>query len=76
MVKIIDFDDSFKLSKEERDTLLQFANESDSTKIIKYLKKIELKNKINNRIIFICTILAAIFSGISAISVIIELFLH
>ena len=72
----MDFDDSFKLSKEERDTLLQFANESDSTKITKYLKKIELKNKINNRIIFICTILAAIFSGISAISVIIELFLH
>ena len=72
----MDFNDSLKLSKEERDILLQFANESDSTRIIKYLKKIEEKNKFNNRLILICTILAAIFSGISAISVIIELFLH
>ena len=71
----MDFNDSLKLSKEERDILLQFANESDSTRIIKYLKKIEEKNKFNNRLILICTILAAIFSGISAISVIIELFL-
>lgn len=72
----MNFDDPIKLSKEELDALLQFANESDSTRIIKYLKKIEEKNKFNNQLILICTILAAIFSAISAISVIIELFLH
>lgn len=66
-----DENDSPKLSDEEIN-LIKEACIPDYIRVIQYLDKKEKENKCHNQIIFICTILAAIFAGISAIPVIMQ----
>lgn len=60
-----------RLSDEEIN-LIKEACAPDYVRIIQYLEKKEKQNKLRNNIVFICTILAAIFAAISAIPIIMQ----
>ena len=66
-------DSDFMLTPEEAESL-QEAVTPDYIRIIEYLEEKENQNATKNKILFISTIVASIFSGIAAIASIFALF--